>query len=58
MYAVVVRIFGNQAFRHCAGLTSVTIPNSVTTIEYYAFSDCFHIVVILLMGYWNCMQHN
>ncbi|MBR2249371.1 MAG: leucine-rich repeat protein [Prevotella sp.] len=37
MYAVVVRIFGNQAFRHCAGLNSVTIPNSVTTIGEAAF---------------------
>ena len=28
------------AFRDCSGLTSITIPNSVTTIGSYAFRDC------------------
>ncbi len=31
---------GSHAFEGCTGLTSVTIPNSVTTIEYGAFSGC------------------
>ncbi len=31
---------GLSAFAECAGLTSVTIPNSVTTIEGHAFRDC------------------
>ena len=28
------------AFRHCRSLTSITIPNSVTSIGYYAFRNC------------------
>ena len=29
-----------DAFRNCSSLTSVTIPNSVTSIDYGAFSYC------------------
>ena len=29
-----------MAFYGCSGLTSVTIPNRVTSIGYYAFHDC------------------
>ena len=35
----VVEIGGN-AFKDCTGLTSITIPNSVTTIAYTAFESC------------------
>lgn len=28
------------AFKYCTGLTSITIPNSVTSIGYCAFSEC------------------
>ena len=31
---------GYAAFCGCSGLTSVTIPNSVTSIESYAFFGC------------------
>ena len=31
---------GDKALRSCTGLTSVTIPNSVTSIGYWAFCDC------------------
>ena len=31
---------GRGAFLYCSGLTSVTIPNSVTTIGNFAFSGC------------------
>jgi len=36
----VVTEIGNDAFRDCGGLTSVTIPNSVTSIRWSAFSRC------------------
>ena len=35
-----VRRIGENAFYNCSGLTSVTIPNSVTSIESGAFDDC------------------
>ncbi|MDR0789928.1 MAG: leucine-rich repeat protein [Bacteroidales bacterium] len=35
-----VTLIGGFAFVYCGGLTSVTIPNSVTSIEVSAFADC------------------
>ena len=35
-----VKRVGAGAFSYCIGLTSVTIPNSVTSIEDYAFLNC------------------
>jgi len=35
-----VTSIGNSAFNNCSGLTSVTIPNSVTSIGNYAFAYC------------------
>ena len=34
------RLIANSAFGDCTGLTSVTIPNSVTSIGDYAFQNC------------------
>jgi hypothetical protein len=35
-----VRGIGTSAFKNCTGLTSVVIPNSVTTIGYTSFESC------------------
>ena len=34
------RLIGSEAFANCTGLTSITIPNSVTQIGYEAFANC------------------
>ena len=36
----IVKKINENAFSYCSGLTSVTIPNSVTIIGNYAFSGC------------------
>ena len=38
----------NYAFSGCSGLTSVTIPNSVTSIGYSAFSSCSSLTSITI----------
>ena len=35
-----VTSIGDRAFYGCTGLTSITIPNSMTSIEQYAFDGC------------------
>ena len=35
-----VKSIGEYVFGYCSSLTSVTIPDSITTIDYYAFDGC------------------
>ncbi len=47
---------GNYAFYGCSGLTSVTIGNSVTSIENSAFSNCISLKEVNYKGtqdQWN-----
>ena len=39
---------GGYAFYQCTGLTSVTIPNSVTSIERYAFAHCNYLKKVIV----------
>ena len=37
-YSVVA--FGNECFKGCSSLTSITIPSSVTSLGYWCFNGC------------------
>jgi hypothetical protein len=39
-----------HAFLYCTSLTSVTMPNSVTSIEYEAFYDCTRLTSVIFEG--------
>ncbi len=43
-----VTVIGKKAFRECHALTTVTIPDTVTTIENQAFEKCEHLSVVEL----------
>ena len=43
-----VTTISNGAFFNCTGLTSVTIPDSVTAIGYYAFQDCTGLTAVTI----------
>ncbi|MDR2542199.1 MAG: fibronectin type III domain-containing protein [Treponema sp.] len=43
-------IIDNNAFQNCAGLTSITIPNSVINIGANAFQDCSNLTSVTFRG--------
>lgn len=45
-YAVIS--IGTSAFKNCTGLTSITIPTTVTSIECYAFQECIGLTSITI----------
>ena len=44
----ICEIIGEYAFCGCVGLTSITLPNSVTTIERSSFTSCSNLETIIL----------
>ncbi len=44
------KIIGDSAFSGCAGLTSIILPDSLTSIVYYAFGECEGLTDIEISG--------
>ena len=40
-----MKTIGDYAFFECSSLTTVTIPNSVTSIGNSAFADCYNVMI-------------
>ena len=47
---------GNRAFRYCSGLTSITIPDSMTSIGRSAFSSCSGLTSITIPDSVTCIE--
>ena len=52
---------GDSAFAYCSSLTEVTIPKSVTSIEFFAFYDCGALTTVHYGGTqedWEALKKN
>ena len=47
-YTYSVTSIGEDAFRNCTGLISLTLPNSVTSIGYSAFFGCCRLITVTI----------
>ena len=47
-YFTGIKSLGPKAFDSCSSLTSISLPNSLTTIEPYAFHSCENLTTISL----------
>ena len=43
------RLIADAAFEYCSGLTSITIPNSVTSIGEWAFTNCPSLTAVTIL---------
>lgn len=53
-----VTSIGENAFLNCAGVTSVTIPNTITLIDNYSFSGCSGITSIVIPDSVKTIENN
>ena len=58
-----VGVIGEQGFYECNGITSIVIPNSITTIAFAAFTDCIGLSSVTIPNsvtgigsgaFWGC----
>lgn len=56
--AYYVKEIGYKAFFKCKGITSVTIPTSITYIDYFAFMDCTGLKQIAIPGTVNIIDES
>ena len=53
-----VTAFGENAFKECRGLKSVTIPSSVTSLGNYCFSDCYGLTNVTIPSSVTSLGNN
>lgn len=58
IYGVPVVTIGNEAFRGCGNLTSVTIPGSVTSIGTSAFYQCYGLTGVNIPSGVTAIENN
>ena len=49
---------GSSAFRNCSSLTTINLPNSITSISVYAFDGCRSLTDVTVESGFNCNNLN